>query len=241
MSAALELRQVSHEYVVGHVVTPALADVDIEIAAGTMVAIIGPSGSGKSTLLKLAGGLESPTAGEVVVGGVSLRGHSDAQLATLRRRSVGYVFQEYNLVPSLTLAENVSLPLELDGVPREAAREAALAELEAVGMIGHADDFPTDVSGGERQRTAIARGMVGDRSLIIADEPTGALDSLTGESIMRLLRRHCTRGRTVAFATHNVSHAAWADLVVYLRDGRVIDQTRYAGVDVLLQAEGARR
>jgi len=234
MTSALEMRGVSHEYVSGSVVIPALTDIDIDIPAGMMVAIIGASGSGKSTLLKLAGGLEAPTAGEVVVEGRAIRSFDDTKLAELRRRKVGYVFQAYNLIPSLTVAENVSLPLELDGFSGASARTSALAQLDAVGMIALADRFPDDLSGGEQQRTAIARALVGERTLVLADEPTGALDSLTGESIMRLLRRRCRAGHTVVFATHNIAHAAWADLVLYLRDGRLIDQTHRTDADSLL-------
>jgi len=240
MSSALELHRVSHEYVSGSVVTSALTDIDITIPAGTMVAIVGASGSGKSTLLKLAGGLETPTAGQVIVEGMPIRSFGDARLAMLRRRSVGYIFQEYNLIPSLTVAENVSLPLELDGVTATAARTAALTQLDAVGIVELADRLPDQLSGGEQQRTAIARAIVGDRTLVLADEPTGALDSLTGESVMRLLRHRCMAGHTVVFATHNVAHAAWADLVLYLRDGRLVDQTCRVDADSLLTDLRAR-
>jgi putative ABC transport system ATP-binding protein len=149
-------------------------------------------------------------------------------LAILRRRTVGYVFQDLNLLPGLTARENVSLPLDLDGRPARDARSAASAVLEELGLAGLEDRYPDDLSGGEQQRVAIARAMVGDRKILLADEPTGALDSITGESVMRLLRRHCDAGGTVILVTHDAAHAAWADRVVFLRDGRIVDETKAA-------------
>ena len=156
---------------------------------------MGPSGSGKSTLLTLAGGLDTPTSGEVLVEGVGLSGLSRRELAKLRRRSVGYVFQDFNLIPALTALENVSLPRELDGIATRRARKEALAALEEVDLGDLADRFPDDMSGGQQQRVAIARAIVGERRLILADEPTGALDSETGEAVLRLVARPGRRGR----------------------------------------------
>jgi putative ABC transport system ATP-binding protein len=153
----------------------------------------------------------------------------------MRRRRIGYVFQQLNLIEGLTAAENVSLPLELDGTGRRDARNAALHALEQVAMAELADRFPQELSGGEQQRVAIARATVGDRSLLLADEPTGALDSVTGEMILRLLRDHCERGRSAVLVTHDARFAAWAHRVVFLRDGRIIDETgRPAGPESLL-------
>jgi putative ABC transport system ATP-binding protein len=147
-----------------------------------------------------------------------------AALARLRRRAVGYVFQDFNLIPALTAVENVALPRELDGVPWRTAKQDAVRALEEVGIAELADRFPDDMSGGQQQRVAIARALVGERRLVLADEPTGALDSETGESVLRLLRARCDAGAAGVLVTHEARHAAWADRVVFLRDGRVVDQ-----------------
>ena len=192
---------------------------------------MGPSGSGKSTLLHLAGGLDTPTSGEVVVEGTALGGLSRRALARLRRRAVGYVFQDFNLVPALTAAENVGLPRELDGTSARRARREALNALEELGIAEVADRFPDDMSGGQQQRVAIARALVGERRLVLADEPTGALDSTTGESVMALLRGRCDAGAAGVLVTHDARHAAWADRVVFLRDGVVVDESVYLAPD----------
>ncbi len=149
-----------------------------------------------------------------------------AGLAALRRRSVGYVFQELNLLPALTAAENVALPLELDGMRTRAARQKALQSLDDVGLSSRAGAFPDDLSGGEQQRVAIARALVGDRRLVLADEPTGALDSVTGDTILALLRDKIDAGAAGVLVTHDARHAAWADRVIFLRDGRIVDEAR---------------
>ncbi len=209
----------------GHTAVEALRDVSLTVPRGELVAIMGPSGSGKSTLLTLAGGLDRPTSGEVHVLGQRLSRLGAEDLARLRRRSIGYVFQELNLLPGLTVSENVSLPLELDGAKPGAARGAAHLALERVGLAALVDRFPEDLSGGEQQRVAIARAVVGDRSLLLADEPTGALDSVTGESVLRLLRAACDDdGAAGVLVTHDAAHAAWADRIVFLRDGVIVDQ-----------------
>jgi putative ABC transport system ATP-binding protein len=190
-----------------------------------MVAVMGPSGSGKSTLLTIAGSLEEPTSGEVLIGGTALAGMSRNAKARLRRRTVGYVFQDFNLLPGLTAAENVALPLELDGVSARAARKAGLRALEELGLSERASRFPDELSGGERQRVAIARAVVGDRRLLLADEPSGALDSVNAEEVMRLLHDACKRGVAAVIVTHDAQLASWAERVVFLRDGHIVDQT----------------
>ena len=186
---------------------------------------MGASGSGKSTLLTIAGSLEQPTSGEVLVGGIALSGLSRNRLARLRRRAIGYVFQDYNLLAGLSAVENVALPLELDGVSAKKARPAAVAALDELGLGDRASRFPDELSGGERQRVAIARAIVGDRRLLLADEPSGALDSANGEAVMRLLLAACRQGVATVVVTHDAQLASWADRVVFLRDGRVVDQT----------------
>jgi putative ABC transport system ATP-binding protein len=221
----LELRGVSKTYGTGAAEVQALHGVDLSVAAGAMVAVMGPSGSGKSTLLTIAGSLEDATGGEVLVGGAALSGMSRSDKARLRRRSVGFVFQDFNLLPGLTAAENVALPLELDGMPARKARAAGLRALERLGLAGRASQFPDQLSGGERQRVAIARAVVGDRRLLLADEPSGSLDSVNAEAVMRLLHEACKRGGMAAVVvTHDAQLASWADRVVLLRDGRIAGQ-----------------
>jgi putative ABC transport system ATP-binding protein len=226
----LELRAVSRVHGAGATEVHALRAVDLRVAPGELVAVMGPSGSGKSTLLTLAGGLDSPTSGAVLVEGIELGTLSRSALAALRRRSIGYVFQDFNLVPALTAAENVALPRELDGDSSRAARRLATAALDEVGIGELADRFPDDMSGGQQQRVAIARALVGERRLVLADEPTGALDSETGEAVLRLLRQRCDAGAAGVLVTHEARHAGWADRVVFLRDGVVVDETTPTGV-----------
>ncbi|MEV8094971.1 ABC transporter ATP-binding protein [Kitasatospora sp. NPDC085879] len=221
----LHLDQVSRVHGHGAAEVHALRAVELVVHPGELVAVMGPSGSGKSTLLTLAGGLDSPTSGRVLVEGNVLGELSRKQQAQVRRRSVGYVFQDYNLIPALTAAENIALPRELDGVSGRAARREALAALEELGIPELADRFPDDMSGGQQQRVAIARALIGDRRLVLADEPTGALDSTTGEAVLAVLRARCDAGAAAMMVTHEARHAAWADRVVFLRDGRLVDQS----------------
>jgi putative ABC transport system ATP-binding protein len=222
----LELRRVSKSYGQGSAEVHALHEVSLTAGEGAMVAVMGPSGSGKSTLLTIAGTLEEPTTGDVLIAGQPVSRVSRAAKAQLRRRVIGYVFQDFNLLPGLTAAENVSLPLELDGMSARKARVAALKSLDRLGLSERASHYPDQMSGGERQRTAIARAMVGDRRLLLADEPSGALDSVNAEAVMRLLHDACKNaGMTAVVVTHDAQLASWADRVLFLRDGQVTDQT----------------
>jgi putative ABC transport system ATP-binding protein len=225
MSLVLDIRDLTRVHGQGKSEVHALRGVSLQVSAGELVAVMGPSGSGKSTLLTIAGGLDSPTGGTVSIEGGEIGGLSRKALAALRRRSVGYVFQDFNLIPALTAAENVALPRELDGDSSRVARKLALVALEEVGIPELADRFPDDMSGGQQQRVAIARAIVGDRRLVLADEPTGALDTETGEQVLRLLRARCDAGSAGVLVTHEARHAAWADRVVFLRDGLMIDET----------------
>ncbi|HEX3898021.1 MAG TPA: ABC transporter ATP-binding protein [Mycobacteriales bacterium] len=221
----LELQNICKSYGLGGTAVHALEGIDLEVEAGELVAVMGPSGSGKSTLLTIAGSLEEPTTGEVVVGGAGVSRMSRNDRARLRRRSIGYVFQDYNLLAGLTTAENVSMPLELDGLSARKARTQAMTALEELGVAELADRYPDELSGGERQRVSIARAVVGERRLLLADEPSGALDSVNSESVMRLILGSCKRGVAAVLVTHDAQLASWADRVVFLRDGRVADQT----------------
>jgi putative ABC transport system ATP-binding protein len=221
----LELRDVSKVYGQGPAEVHALQRIDLSVEAGSLVAVMGASGSGKSTLLTIAGSLEDPTSGEVYVGGRALSTLSRNAKAQLRRQCIGYVFQDYNLLAGLSALENASLPLELDGVAAGKAQAAALEALEEFGLKDRASHYPDMLSGGERQRVAIARAVVGQRRLLLADEPSGALDSTNAEAVMRLILAACQRGMTAVVVTHDAQLASWADRVVFLRDGRIVDQT----------------
>ncbi|WP_407838177.1 ABC transporter ATP-binding protein [Streptomyces sp. DSM 116496] len=235
----LQLDQLVRTHGSGATEVHALRGINLSVYPGELVAVMGPSGSGKSTLLTLAGGLDTPSSGRVIVEGTDITTASRKQLAALRRRSIGYVFQDYNLIPALTAAENVSLPLELDGVSARKARVSALAALEEMNLVQLADRFPDEMSGGQQQRVAIARALVGDRRLVLADEPTGALDSETGESVLALLRSRCDAGAAGILVTHEPRFAAWADRVVFLRDGSVVDETLRSQADSLLSGQAA--
>lgn len=231
MTHVLEMRGVTRSYGSGDAQVLALDGLDLTLDPGEFIAVMGPSGSGKSTLLGLAGGLDAPTGGQITLAGTPLSGKSRDDLARLRRRSVGFVFQDFNLVPSLTAIENVMLPLELDGSSTKEARAAAEVALRRVGLTELADRTMDQMSGGQRQRIAIARAICGDRRLILADEPTGALDSNTGDEVMGLLRDLADEGVAVILVTHEARHAGWADRVVFLRDGRQTDQAQSGAGD----------
>ncbi len=221
----LELHDISKSYGEGATEIRALEDIDLSVDGGHLIAVMGPSGSGKSTLLTIAGSLEEPTSGEVRISGASLTTLSRNDKARLRRRTIGYVFQDFNLLPGLTAAENVALPLELDGIPARKARPAGIAALEQLGLAGRADHYPDQLSGGERQRVAIARAVVGERRLLLADEPSGALDSTNSEAVMAMIRDACERGVAAVVVTHDAQLASWADRTVLLRDGHVVNHS----------------
>lgn len=225
----LEYIDTVKSYGSGATETKALAGVNLRIMAGEFVAIMGPSGCGKSTLLHLAGGLEDTSAGRVLLNGRDIADMSAKNRASMRRREVGYIFQRLNLIPSLTARENVMLPLELDGVGRKVARARADDALRVVGLSHHLDRYPSEFSGGQQQRIAIARSLVAERALLLADEPTGSLDTVNSDEIIELLAslpRH--QGTTVMLVTHEPRFASWADRVVFLRDGLVVDESRRA-------------
>jgi len=219
----LVLDRVSRIHGSGDLTVYALSKASLTVSPGELVAVMGPSGSGKSTLLNLAGALDLPSSGRVLIDGVDVTTLSPQGLAGVRRKKVGFVFQDFNLIGSLTAAENVFLPLELDGVSPRQGRGLAEESLVAVGLGGLGDRFPDELSGGQRQRVAIARALIGERRLVLADEPTGALDSHTGESVLRVLRERCDAGAAGLLVTHDPRHAAWADRVLFLRDGAVVD------------------
>ncbi|KQX49541.1 MULTISPECIES: ABC transporter ATP-binding protein [unclassified Streptomyces] len=235
----LQLKNLTRVHGAGATEVHALRGIDLAVYPGELVAVMGPSGSGKSTLLTIAGGLDTPTSGQVIVEDTDITTASVKQLAALRRRSIGYVFQDYNLIPALTAAENVALPRELDGTSARKARVEAVGALEEMGLGHLADRFPDEMSGGQQQRVAIARALVGDRRLVLADEPTGALDSETGESVLALLRTRCDAGAAGVLVTHEPRFAAWADRVVFLRDGAIVDQTVRSEADSLLSGQVA--
>ena len=221
----LELRGITKVYGDGATEVHALSNIDLSVEAGSLVAVMGASGSGKSTLLTIAGSLEDPSSGEVYVGGRALTTMSRNAKAQLRRQSIGYVFQDYNLLAGLSAVENVSLPLELDGVSARKAQASAMEAIEDFGLSDRASHYPDQLSGGERQRVAIARAVVGGRKLLLADEPSGALDSTNAEAVMRLILAACHRGLAAVVVTHDAQLASWADRVIFLRDGRIVDQT----------------
>ena len=220
----IELIDVQKTYGTGENEVHALRGTSLQVRAGELVAIMGASGSGKSTLLTIAGGLEVPTTGDVRVIDNSLPNLKPTQLATLRRKTIGYVFQDFNLIPSLTVIENVALPLELDGVKVRKARKAALEALESMDIRELANRFPDEISGGQRQRVAIARSFVGPRQVLLADEPTGALDSKTSEAVIRALRKRIDAGIAGILVTHDAKLAAWADRILVIRDGQIVEE-----------------
>jgi putative ABC transport system ATP-binding protein len=208
---------------VGETQIEALRGINLEVEPGQFVALVGPSGSGKSTFLNLVGGLDRPTEGELWVDGVELSASKEKVLTEHRRRRVGFVFQSFNLLPRLTAQENVALPLMFVGVPERERLQRARGLLTRVGLQERLEHRPTQLSGGEQQRVAIARALVGQPAIILADEPTGNIDSTTGAEIMALLRRlNREQGVTLLLVTHDLEAAAYADLVVQLRDGQIV-------------------
>jgi putative ABC transport system ATP-binding protein len=236
----LELRNVSKSYGETEAVVQALDNVDFSLDEGQFVVVMGPSGSGKSTLLTIAGSLEDPTTGDVLIEGRHLSRMSRNDKARLRRRTIGYVFQDFNLLSGLSALENVSLPLELDGLAAKRAHAAALEALDGLGLADRAGHYPDQLSGGERQRVSIARAVVGERRLLLADEPSGALDSTNGELVMQLIAEACDRGVAAVVVTHDAHLASWADRTVFLRDGRIVDHLAPPATDTLVGPSSRR-
>jgi putative ABC transport system ATP-binding protein len=233
MDCVLEARELAKTYGEGHARVEALRGIDLAVQAGEFLAIMGPSGSGKSTLLHLLAGVEQPTSGQVLLEGRDLAQLDDDERTLIRRRRMGFVFQHFNLLPTLTAAENVTLPLLLDGVSPSEARERGTAALTLVNMEHRQTHLPSELSGGEQQRVAVARALVIQPALLLADEPTGNLDSDAGQQVVDLLRRLVReRRQTIVIVTHDAQVAAQADSIVHVRDGRleptVIAPTRRA-------------
>jgi putative ABC transport system ATP-binding protein len=225
MQIALESVGIAKTYPLGKSVVNALSAVSLQIGTGEFVAIMGPSGSGKSTLLAILGGLDLPDVGDVRIAGRDLRGMSDTDLAVLRREHIGFVFQAFNLVPVLTAAENIALPLLLAGHPQKTIADRVTAVLRQVGLDQRSEHYPHELSGGQQQRVAIARALVTAPAAILADEPTGSLDSQNGQEVMQALHQACkTLGQTVVLITHDASVAAWAERVIFMKDGRLVGE-----------------
>jgi putative ABC transport system ATP-binding protein len=226
MSAApplVHMRGITRTYVMGDTEVHALRGVDLTIEPGAAIAIMGTSGSGKSTLMNIMGCLDQPSAGTYLLRGTDVSRLSRAQLAEVRGRQIGFVFQSFNLLSRTSALENVEMPLLYQGVSARVRRQRALAALEQVGLVGREDHHPSQLSGGQQQRVAIARALVGEAPIIMADEPTGNLDSRTSYEVMAILQGLVSRGKTVILVTHETDIAAYAARVITLRDGRIID------------------
>jgi len=220
------------EYRMGEVVVQALGGIDFQVEKGEFVAIMGPSGSGKSTLLHLLGGLDRPTRGEITLAEQPLSTLSDDEITLVRRRNVGFIFQFYNLVPTLTAEENVALPLLIDGKSLSAHEDRVKELLEMVGLADRRRHKPNQLSGGQQQRVAIARALVTDPAIVLADEPTGNLDTSAGQEVLALLRRSCDEfQQTVVMVTHDPGAARYADRIVFLRDGLIVDEREVTSHD----------
>jgi putative ABC transport system ATP-binding protein len=227
MTDILEAQKLSKQYQMGEVAVDALRGVDFQVRQGEFVAVMGPSGSGKSTLLHLLGGLDAPTDGEVTLAGRQLAHMTDDEVTVVRRRQVGFVFQFFNLLPTLTAAENVALPLLIDGKRLEDYSVRIDELLGLVGLGGRRDHKPDQLSGGEQQRVAIARALVTEPAMVLADEPTGNLDSNSGKEVLSLLRCACDEKRqTIVMVTHDPGAASYADRVVFLRDGQIVRELK---------------
>ncbi|NKQ37766.1 MAG: ABC transporter ATP-binding protein [Chloroflexi bacterium] len=225
--AVLEAKEISKQYQMGEVTVNALDDVQFGVQKGEFVAVMGPSGSGKSTLLHLLGGLDEPTDGEITLAGQPITRLSDDEVTLVRRRKVGFIFQFYNLIPTLTAAENVALPLLIDGAKVRDYEQKVDSLLDLVGLADRREHKPDQMSGGQQQRVAIARAFANDPEIVLADEPTGNLDSKSGTAILELLRRSCDElGQTIVMVTHDARAASFADRVVFLKDGRIVRQLK---------------
>jgi putative ABC transport system ATP-binding protein len=230
MSTILQTTNLTKIYQMGEVKVTALDGVDFVVSRGEFVAIMGPSGSGKSTLLHMLGGLDTPTAGEVLLSDQPLSHLDDDQIARVRRQKVGFIFQFYNLLPTLSAAENVALPLLIDGKSLVSTRQQVNELLALVNLADRADHRPDQLSGGQQQRVAIARAFVNQPEIVLADEPTGNLDSRAGAAILELLGRICRElDATIVMVTHDARAASYADRVVFLKDGRIIHELKNHG------------
>jgi putative ABC transport system ATP-binding protein len=229
----VELRNVSKIYRLGDEEIRALDNVELDIDEGEFISIIGPSGSGKSTLMHILGCLDTPTSGTIRLDGIMIHDASPRQLAAIRNRKIGFVFQFFNLLPKLNVVQNVELPMIYSGIPAKERRQRAMAALESVDLANRAKHRPSQLSGGQQQRAAIARALVNDPRIVFADEPTGNLDSHTGDAILRLFRTLSTQGRTIVLVTHDPEIAAVTPRRIEIRDGKIaekIDLT-LAGLD----------
>lgn len=223
----VELRDVWKIYKVGSIEYPALRGVSISIDKGSMISIVGPSGSGKTTMLHLIGALDRPTKGEILVDGIAITRLSDNKLADFRNKTIGFIFQQYNLIPYLTAIENVEMPMIVSGIPPSERRSRARFLLEQLGLGGKIWKRPSELSGGEQQRVAIARALANNPRVILADEPTGNLDSANARIVVDLLRKiNIEMGVTVIIVTHNMEVADITERIIYLRDGVVVKEER---------------
>jgi putative ABC transport system ATP-binding protein len=241
MTIAVEARGLTKTYRDHEVDVVALHDVDLEVAEGEFVAVMGPSGSGKSTLLHMLGALDEPTSGEVFVAGRPLASMTRSQLAGLRRDEIGFVFQLFNLIPSLTVAENISLPAIAAGMRPSAYRERLDELLSLTGLAGKADRFPSQISGGEQQRVAVARALIRQPAVVLADEPTGNLDTKTGDALLNLFEQCNKVGQTIVLVTHDPKVASAADRVLFMRDGTFVEEAplrpRHSDIAELVRLE----
>ena len=237
----LEAHQLTKRYQMGALTIEALRGIDFSLPKGEFTAIMGPSGSGKSTLMHLLGGLDTADSGDISLDGQQYKGLTETALAILRRQKIGFIFQFFNLIPTLSAAENVALPLLLDGKNIDDYQDRIRELLTLVGLPDRMEHKPNQLSGGQQQRVAIARAMVTRPALILADEPTGNLDSKSGKEILAMLRRACDEtGQTILMVTHDVQAASYADRVVYLKDGRIVREVSSADHKSDQDADGKR-
>lgn len=239
MSAFIHIRQLRKTFLMGKETVHALAGIDLTIERGTFTAVMGPSGSGKSTLLYLLGGLDRPTSGQIEIGGEALEKLDENALAVFRRKTMGFIFQSFNLISSMTATDNVAFPMRFSGVPHGQRQQRALDLLKQVGLEKRAYHRPTELSGGQQQRVAVARALVNNPQLILADEPTGNLDTQSGLTIMHLLADLHKNGRTVLVVTHDPRMARFATHVVHLLDGHVVTEAEYLAAVSLETVEAA--